>query len=164
LKPFAPSETGAFDVNTLIREVSAAARPMLEEAGVQLALQPGSGLPRVRISKLLSEAFLELITNAVKAMSMGGVLSIETRLSGGMIEAEFTDTGCGIPPDEQDQAFVLFSKRVGQRPKPGYQEKGIGFGLWWVKTFLQQWGADVVLACSEVGKGSTFVVKLPVEV
>jgi len=41
--------------------------------------------------------------------------------------------------------------------------EGLGLGLWWVKTLLTQQGGDVNLSWSEVGKGSTFIVELPVE-
>jgi signal transduction histidine kinase len=166
LMPFSPAETTTFDVNVLIREATEVARPILENAGIGVVYRLCTELPPKRISSLLSEAFLELITNAAKSMPKGGTLTLESRLleSGRTIEASFSDTGCGVPPSEQDRVFELFNKGVEQPSMPRALENGIGFGLWWVKTFLQQWGADVALVWSEVGKGSTFVVSLPVEV
>ena len=166
LKPFSHVETGVFDVNVLVRETAEVARPMLEKAGIELIHRVGDDLPPIRISNLLSEAFLELIMNAAKAMSTGGNLIIKTSLSesGHAIKVAFSDNGHGIPPNQQTLVFELFA-RGGERPStPQALNRGIGFGLWWVKTFLQQWGADVDLAWSEMGKGSAFVVTLPVEV
>jgi signal transduction histidine kinase len=166
LKPFAPSELRRFDVNALMGEALAVTRPMLEERGIQVTFHRGKNIPpKIRIRGLLSEAFVELITNAAKAMPEGGQLTIETKLSdGNVVETVFTDTGCGIPAERQSRVFELFgrgsepTKEEAERP-----DRGIGFGLWWVRTFLQQWGGDVILQRSEVGKGSTLIIRLPVE-
>ena len=164
LRPFTPSALRKFDVNVLMREALATTRPILEDQGIQVALHWGENIPKVRIRRLLSEAFVELITNAVKAMPEGGELTIETKLSDdNMVEILFTDTGCGIPAKRQSQLFQLFDGGRWPTGEPEGPGRAIGFGLWWVRTFVQQWGGDVALLQSEVGKGSTFVIRLPVE-
>ena len=164
LRPFTPSALRKFDVNVLMREALATTRSTLEEQGIQVALHWGENIPKVRIRKLLSEAFVEMITNAAKAMPEGGKLTIETRLSDdNRVEIVFIDTGRGIPVERQSQVFELFGKGKGPPEEVEYPSRGIGFGLWWVKTFLQQWDGDVILLRSEAGKGSTFVIKLSME-
>lgn len=151
LRPFRPSMTGLFDINLLLNQaVSVANIP----ARIEVTTKYGEDLPKVPTSKLLVDVFVELITNAVRAMPEGGKLEIGSRLrEDGWVEVWFTDTGCGITPEVQGRLFELFYT-TGE---------GLGLGLWWVKTLLQQQGGDVNLTWSEVGKGSTFVVELPVE-
>jgi signal transduction histidine kinase len=114
--------------------------------------------------KLLGDVFVELITNAAKAMPDKGKLEVETKLvDGKMMEVSFTDTGRGIPKKKQKWIFESFG--AFERESEGEEDQvrpGMRFGLWWVRTFLQQQGGDVELRWSEVGKGSQFVVSHPV--
>ena len=155
LKHVRPSVTGLFDINLLLREaLSVVATPLRIEVITKYSDDP----PKVWASKLLVDVFVELTTNAMKAMPKEGRLEIGSRSAEkGWVKAWFTDTGCGIPPDKQGRVFDMFYTIGGE----GYEE-GLGLGLWQAKTILQQQGADIVLAWSGVGKGSTFVVKLPV--
>jgi len=163
LKPFRLSVTeitGLFDVNLLLKQaVSVANIP----SRIEVILRYGDDLPAVPTSKSLVDIFVELITNAVKAMPGEGKLEIGSRLiDDKWVGVWFTDTGCGIPPDKRDRIFDLFV--TVREPEPKEVGTSLGFGLWWVKTFLQQQGADIDLAWSEVSKGSTFIIKLPVQV
>ena len=121
---------------------------------IALKTKYADGLPRVIISRLLADVFVELITNAVKAMPDGGELEVGSKLGKeGWVEVWFSDTGHGIPPESQGKIFDLFFTTSAD---------SLGFGLWWVKTFLLQQGATIDLE-SEIGKGTTFTVKLPVK-
>jgi signal transduction histidine kinase len=163
LKPFAPSEEGAFDVNVLVKDALEVTHPLLQDR-IQVELRCCEELPKVKTTKLLGDVFVELITNAAKAMPDEGKLEIETRLvDGRMIEVSFTDTGKGIPEKKQKWIFESFGAFEPElEGEEGQKRPGIRFGLWWVKTFLQQQGGDVELRWSEVGKGSRFVVSYPV--
>ena len=150
-KPFEALPTEECDVNALLEEsISVANVP----EDVALITKYADGLPRVFASRLLADVFVELMTNAVKAMPDGGELEIGSRPGrGGWVEVWFSDTGHGIPPESQDKIFDLFFTT---------SEDSLGFGLWWVKTFLLQHGATIDVE-SEVGRGTTFTVRLPVE-
>jgi signal transduction histidine kinase len=150
-KPFEDLPTEECDVNALLEEsISVANVP----EDVALITKYADGLPRVFASRLLADVFVELMTNAVKAMPDGGELEIGSRPGKeGWVEAWFSDTGHGIPPESQGKIFDLFFTT---------SEDSLGFGLWCVKTFLLQQGATVDVE-SEVGKGTTFTVRLPVE-
>jgi two-component system OmpR family sensor kinase len=73
------------------------------------------------------------------------------------VEVSISDTGVGIPPELGEEVFQLF--RIGpseDRDSSRHQ----GFGLWWIKTFLMDIGAEIKFE-SQVGLGTTFSVRLP---
>jgi|GEM_PF-904223 len=150
-KPFEDLPAEECDVNALLEE-SISVTNVPED--VTLAIEYADGLPGVIASRRLADVFVELITNAVQAMPDGGELEIGSRLGReGGVEVWFSDTGHGIPPESQGKIFDLFFTT---------SKDSLGFGLWWVKTFLEQYGATIDVE-SEVGKGTTFTVRLPVE-
>jgi signal transduction histidine kinase len=113
-------------------------------------------LPPVNCSLLLVDIFLELITNACKALqdSDQQQLHVRTRLdqddAGAWIIAEIKDTGRGISPEQMTHLWNMFQQ----------SENGLGFGLWWLRTFIERQGGSINCH-SEPDKGSTFVVRLP---
>ncbi|MBT7991641.1 MAG: hypothetical protein HN769_17430 [Anaerolineae bacterium] len=88
-----------------------------------------------------------------EAAHNNGNLTIETFQSetGREIEVHISDTGSGMNQDKQEKIFELF-----------YSEKkhGLGFGLWWSRTFMRKIGGDILVR-SEIGKGSTFQIVVP---
>ena len=108
---------------------------------------------------------LNIIINALDATKPGDNVTLSTGFSlsasnGGRsgrkgIEITVTDTGCGIPPENLDKLFDPFftTKEVG---------KGTGLGLAVSFGIVQRHGGTIRVK-SEVGKGSTFFVWLPIE-
>ena len=97
--------------------------------------------------------FVNLITNAIHAMDGNGILTLSTRDRDGMVEIGIADTGCGIPPEARERIFDPFytTKVAG---------KGTGLGLYNVKTILGKIDGTIAVE-SEVGKGTTFHLRLP---
>ncbi len=63
---------------------------------------------------------------------------------------EISDTGCGIQPEKMEHLWGMFKLSRG----------GLGFGLWWLRTFIERQGGTV--ECKSIpDKGSTFTVRLP---
>ncbi|OGO20787.1 MAG: hypothetical protein A2Z15_01990 [Chloroflexi bacterium RBG_16_50_11] len=102
----------------------------------------------------MSRVFSNIISNAVQAMNgKAGELNISTNSDENYVSIIFQDTGCGIPKENMEKIFEpLFTT------KP----KGIGLGLAISKRLVEQNGGKIEVA-SEVGKGTTFTVKLPIE-
>jgi len=150
-KPFEVLPTQRRDVNDLLKEaISIASIP----ANVHLVRQFDGDLPMIVTSRLLTDVFVELITNAVKAMPGGGRLTIVSKkVKDDYVEVKFSDTGWGIFPEDQEKIFDLFFTT---------DEGSLGFGLWWVKTFLTSQGG-IISVKSENSKGTTFTVQLPIE-
>jgi signal transduction histidine kinase len=130
-------------------------------AGVQVERHFENNLLPVLGNKYLVEVFLELIINGVEAVEPAPEknLSITTAQADKQwIEICFRDTGPGIAPEDKDFVFELFAQASDKKlSEEGHQ----GFGLWWVRMFLREIGGDVSVE-SEPGRGSTFIVRLPV--
>lgn len=150
LKPFKGGPTQRLDVNVLLREVVAL---LALPDTIQLRMNLSPDLHPIYTSPLLVDVFVELISNAVKAMPYGGQLEIGSRLgSKDQVEIWFSDTGVGISDAHREKVFDLFFTT---------HEDNLGFGLWWVKTFLLQQGGTIVLE-RKVGPGVKFIIRLPV--
>ena len=149
LKYFRQEPEAASEVNPL---VEAAIRQIELPSSVALIQDLAPALPPVDISNLLTEAVLELMSNAINAMPDGGTLTVRTTATDAWVCVIIRDTGTGIPEAQQAEIFTLFY---------GRDTKGLGFGLWWVKTFLQQYRGDIMLE-SALGQGTTFIIRLPV--
>lgn len=103
----------------------------------------------------LKEVLRNLVANAVEAMPAGGNLLISSSQSEKTISVQVQDTGTGISDKDRSQIFDLgFSTKM--------EGKGLGYGLFWVKTYLNRIGGRIELEATGPGKGSTFTVFLPV--
>jgi two-component system cell cycle sensor histidine kinase/response regulator CckA len=106
----------------------------------------------------LSQVFLNLLINAVHAMKERGpadnCITVRTRAEGGSVFAEVEDTGAGIEPVNLTRIFEPFfsTKGIG---------KGSGLGLSICRSIIADFGGEIRVE-SELGKGSRFVVRLPV--
>jgi len=113
-------------------------------------------MPEIRAdANQLQQVFSNLIINAYHAMPKGGELRITTRAVGDRVQAIFADTGVGIAPENLKRIFDPFftTKQVG---------KGTGLGLSVSHGIIESHGGKIEVD-SQVGKGTTFVVSLPVK-
>jgi signal transduction histidine kinase len=140
------------DLAPLLSKVIEVARPEIERAKVSVEMRLADGMPPLRgDGELLRQAMLNLVLNAVEAMSGGGhlLLSLDRRGDDAMIVV--SDTGKGIPPEHRARIFQLF-----------YTTRKGGSGLGLATTFrivqLHNGSIDFV---SEVGRGTAFRIELP---
>lgn len=100
----------------------------------------------------LKQVFLNLVINAIDAMPKGGNLSIRTILDYENVSIEFADTGIGMPPEIQARLF-----------EPFFTTKAYGSGLGLSISYgIIQEHKGQILVQSEVGKGTTFTIILPI--
>jgi signal transduction histidine kinase len=103
----------------------------------------------------IQQVFTNIILNAAEAMQGKGDLTVATRVNPdeGYIEVEFTDTGCGIAFEDRERIFEPFftTKEVG---------RGTGLGLSISHGIIARHKGTIEVK-SEPGKGTTFIVKLP---
>lgn len=153
-RPFKDSGPAARqDVNHLLDEALEAA-DLPDEIEVSQTFE--KKLPLVDCSLLLVDIFLELITNARKAMEDREQrrLHLSTHSdqddAGFWVIVEIKDTGRGITSEQMRHLWNMFKQ----------SEDGLGFGLWWLRTFIERQGGSIKCH-SEPDKGSVFVVRLP---
>jgi signal transduction histidine kinase len=116
-------------------------------------------------SRKVRQILTNLINNAVKFTEEGRVViaaeekrKADEKDSERWIEFRVTDSGVGIPPAECDKIFDRFHQVDSSKTR---RFEGVGLGLYIVKSFTEMLGGRVSV-CSELGKGSTFTVSLPV--
>jgi len=102
----------------------------------------------------LVQVFVNLVKNAIDAMTGGGRLSIVTVLRDGRVAVAIKDTGCGMRPDQLENVFMPFFTTKD----PGC---GTGLGLSVSYSIIQNFGGAFYVD-STPGEGSTFIVELPV--
>ncbi|MEN9578198.1 MAG: hypothetical protein RJA70_1207 [Pseudomonadota bacterium] len=111
-------------------------------------------LPQVQCyPNQLNQVFMNLLVNSTQAIQGEGTITITTRQVGEQVEILFQDTGCGISRDAQDRIF-----------DPGFTTKGVGvgtgLGLSIVHQIVDDHGGEIEVS-SELGRGSTFLLRLP---
>ena len=136
----------------LLAEVVAVARPQIERGKVQAETLLPDNVPAVRVDRqLVKQAILNLVLNAMDAMPNGGRLTVALRRRGEMAEVTVADTGCGIAPEHRARIFQLFFTT-----RPG----GSGIGLASAFRIVQLHNGSIDFE-SEVGRGTTFRIELP---
>jgi signal transduction histidine kinase len=140
------------DLDSILSELVDFLSPQAQIQRVQLRHQPAN--PAIVASvdvKLIKQALLNLMINALHAMSAGGELMLGVRRTDHEVCIDVTDTGPGIAPEEQQRIFeAYYSKKRG----------GTGLGLAMTRRIAIEHGGRVELQ-SEVGKGSRFTLVLP---
>ncbi len=136
----------------LLQEVLEVATPQLERSKVQVAQLLPIDVPEVFGDRaLLKQAILNLVLNAADAMPNGGQLQLTLSRRGDMAEITVGDTGKGIPLEHRQKVFQLFFTT-----RPG----GSGIGLASTFRIVQLHNGSIDFT-SEVGRGTTFRIELP---
>jgi PAS domain S-box-containing protein len=142
----------------VVEDVVEELRPQAEAKGLELSVAVARDLPAIVTDpRLVRVVAANLVGNAVKFTDAGGVLVTVSPGDDGQQRIAVTDTGPGIPDEDQARIFQPFEQRdpVHMKHLPG-----VGLGLALVREIAAALGARVELD-SAVGKGSTFAVILP---
>jgi PAS domain S-box-containing protein len=136
----------------LLKEVLEVAQPQMQKANIQVAQLLPIDVPEVYVDRaLLKQAVLNLVLNAGESMPSGGQLRLMLTRRGEMAEISVGDTGKGIPPEHRQKIFQLFFTT-----RPG----GSGIGLASTFRIVQLLNGSIDFT-TEVGKGTTFRIELP---
>ena len=143
------------DMNHVVDRVLVLTTHLFAPNRIVLETGFGQGLPNIMIDRhMIEQVLMNLVLNAVQAMKDGGVLTIRTSVVEGVCVIDVRDTGSGIPPTVLPRIFDPFfsTKSEGE---------GTGLGLSVSLGIVERHGGKI-LVDSEVGKGTTFTLCLPV--
>ncbi len=161
---FARLETGYFDVNTEV--------VVLEESVIRAVMMmlPKAEMKKIKINRCektdvkvmadpdrLQQILMNLLTNAIKFTDEGGWISISTRTEDAFVYIDVTDTGIGIPSDQQE---IIFSPFMQVQTESAGKGSGYGLGLAICRQLAALMEGDLTVQ-SKPGKGSTFTLSLP---
>jgi signal transduction histidine kinase len=139
----------------VIREIEELTRPQAEAARIRMIVEPDPDGVDVRVDRdMFKQAFLNVVINAIQSMKDGGELRLECSSAGDTAEIRIKDTGAGIPAELREKIFRLyFTTKQG----------GSGIGLAMTFRIVQLHDGTIDFS-SEPGKGTTFVIRLPIAV
>lgn len=143
------------DINHIVDQVLTLTTHLFAPNHIRLEVMAGHGLPHVLVDRhMIEQVLMNLILNAVQAMKNGGVLTLRTSVVEGVCRVDVQDTGSGIPASVLPRVFDPFftTKSEGE---------GTGLGLSVTLGIVERHGGKILVE-SEVGKGSTFTLCLPV--
>jgi len=155
------------DVNEEVKIVREEVKEAIETRRQELLLELDPQLPLFEFDRLkIRRAVRELVQNAIKFTPDEGRIVVRTGRRNGDVFIAVEDNGIGIPEHEQERIFEKFyevqDSLYHTTSKTAFMGGGMGLGLNIVKTIVEAHGGRVELE-SEVGKGSTFTILLPVK-
>jgi CheY-like chemotaxis protein/two-component sensor histidine kinase len=148
------------DVAAAIEQAVEAARPLADESGhtIEVALPRESihvHADPVRLAQIVDN----LLNNSCKYTQPGGTISVKAERDGNEAVITVTDTGIGIPPGSLSTIFDMFTQINGGLER---SRGGLGIGLTLVKRLVEMHGGTIEARSGGEGKGSQFIVRLPV--
>jgi signal transduction histidine kinase len=133
-------------------------RELATKEGVRVSLSTGPNVGAVNgDERRITQVILNLLSNAVKFTPAGGSVDVSAAQVDGSVQVSVTDTGPGIPAEDQARIFEEFQQAAAGKE----QADGTGLGLALSRRLVELHGGRIWVD-SEVGKGSTFTFTLPV--
>jgi two-component system, sporulation sensor kinase E len=151
IRPSAPRLVPA-GLNEVVRETIDLLRPEIENRGITIREKLPRHLPDAPIDAgQIKQALVNLVKNAIQAMTKGGILTVETGQAAEGVWVLVKDTGGGIPQEQINRIFEPFFTT---------KKKGSGLGLMIVQRIVRDHGGRIELD-SRVNEGTTFRIWLP---
>jgi signal transduction histidine kinase/DNA-binding response OmpR family regulator len=147
------------DVKSVVEAAAETARPVIEQRRHTLRLHLPASLPPVDADPMrLAQVISNLLTNAAKYTDPEGTIDLGVEVLEGWMLIRVRDNGIGIEPAAIANLFQMFSQL---RPALERSEGGLGIGLSLVKGLIALHGGSVEAHSGGVGRGSEFIVRLP---
>ena len=148
----APLQIKVTSLNDVVQKTAQLLRPELDNRGITVKAKLGRNLPASPIDPTqMQQALVNLVKNAMQAMTRGGTLTLQTGESPEAVWVSVADTGGGIPQEQINRIFEPFYTT---------KKKGTGLGLMIVQRIVRAHSGRIELE-SHVGSGTTFRLWLP---
>jgi signal transduction histidine kinase/CheY-like chemotaxis protein len=146
-----------FGVDSALDYILTLVRERATQHAIAVTVEVGDDIGTIDADELkFKQVALNLVSNAVKFTPDGGSVSVRAYREGTALMVTVTDTGIGVPPEDQERIFESFQQ--GRRGAP--KEEGTGLGLTLSRRFVGLWGGRMWLE-STPGVGSTFGFSVP---
>ena len=147
-----------FTLESLIAETVKQTMPQALIKNISLVSDRIEDIEIFADQNMIRTVLRNLVSNAVKFSFPGGVIELDSFIDDNKLTITVTDHGTGIPPEALDKLFNLSEQTI--TTKGTANEKGTGLGLILCREFIEKNGGSIA-AKSEMGKGSTFGIMLP---
>jgi signal transduction histidine kinase len=147
-------------IEPLVQSAGALSRPLADKRGITLSLSLSPNLPKVVADPVrMKQVLYNLISNAIKFTPKGGSVWLTASADQASVCISVRDTGIGVRAADLPRLFQEF---VQIDSVPGERPEGAGLGLALSKRLVEMHGGDIAVR-SEVGRGSTFTVTIPLK-
>ena len=153
-------EKSTIDLREVIQRAVETSRPVIDGKHHVLDIEVGNVPIRVDADALrMSQVLVNLLNNAAKYTPVGGHIELQARVAGDHAEVRVSDNGKGIDRGELERIFDLF---IQLEPNVTAAFGGLGVGLALVRRIVELHGGRVQARSEGPGKGSEFIVRLPI--
>lgn len=148
------------ELATVITQAVETSRPLIDARGQKFAVTlPKEPCELDADPVRLTQVFANLLNNSAKYTDPGGQILLSARRDGDAVVVSVRDTGIGIPPEKLGSVFDMFWQVDSALER---SQGGLGIGLTIVKRLVDMHGGEIEARSAGVGKGSEFIVRLPV--
>ena len=148
-----------FYIEDVVNDDRAMVTPLASEKEINISFIKNEEIPVIRSDRnKVKQILLNLLSNAVKFTPTGGSITIDATGRDGRVELRVTDTGIGIAKENLDKIFDEFRQVDGSSTR---EYGGTGLGLAITRRLVKLLGGEIRVE-SEIGKGSTFIINIPV--
>lgn len=155
-----------FSIRDVCEALTNLVRPIADKKNLDLRCELDEAIPLLRQdSGKIKQILYNLLSNAIKFTPEGGRVTLSARADGKSLVLAVVDTGIGIPEGDRDRIFEKFRQAGMGAMRDGVltrEHEGTGLGLSIVRELATLLGGELQLE-SEVGKGSTFRVRIPMQ-
>jgi signal transduction histidine kinase len=147
------------DLGSIVQSAVENARPFFARGNQQVSVGLTPEILAQADATRVAQILTNLLHNATKFTPEGGEISVHLTREGGSGVVRVADSGVGIPSDQIDRVFDMFTRinRPGETPQPG-----LGIGLALARRLAEMHGGTLTASSAGVGMGTTFVLSLPV--
>ena len=147
-----------FSMTEALQETVARARPRAGLVKAALQIEPGDDLAVLADRVLVGKILDNLLNNALTYSDHPPTIRLEARRDGDQVAVTLADDGPGISPADQARIFKRFARGTDRL---ALEKPGSGLGLYLSRGLAEQMGGSLQLQASQPGKGSSFVLRLP---